>query len=42
MNLTDVQTVGSLVEEMETEDNEEITESEEIQQGLGRRVIGQY
>lgn len=36
----DVQTVGSLVEEMETEDNEEITESEEIQQGLGRRVIG--
>lgn len=36
----DVQTVRSLVEEMETESNEEITESEQVQQGLGKRVIG--
>ena len=42
MNLTDVQTVRSLVEEMETESNEESTESEEVQQGLGKRVIGKY
>ena len=42
VNLTDVQTVRSLVEEMETESNEEITESEEVQQGLGKRVIGKY
>ena len=42
VNLTDVQTVRSLVEEMETESNEESTESEEVQQGLGKRVIGKY
>ena len=42
VNLTDVQTVRSLVEEMETESNEEITESEQVQQGLGKRVIGKY
>lgn len=30
----------SLVEEMQTESNEEITESEEVQQGPGKRVIG--
>ena len=40
MNLTDVQTVRSLDEEMQTESNEEITESEEVQQGPGKRVIG--
>lgn len=42
VNLTDVHTVRSLVEEMETESNEEITESEEVQQGLGKRVLGKY
>lgn len=42
MNLTDVHTVRSLVEEMETESNEEITESEEVQQGLEKRVLGKY
>ena len=41
MTSTDVQTVRSLVEEMETENGEEITDSDEVQQGLGKRVIGQ-
>lgn len=36
----DVQTVRSLVEEMETENGEEMADSDQVQQGLGKRVIG--
>lgn len=38
----DVQTVKSLVEEMETNGSEdEAEEDEQIQQGIGKRVIGE-
>ena len=38
----DVQTVKSLVEEMETKGSEdEAEEDEQIQQGIGKRVIGE-
>jgi len=40
---SDVETVRSLVEEMETDSTDEkMTENDPVQQGIGKRVIGEF
>ena len=41
LRLADVETVRSLVEEMETDSRDDMTDNDPVEQGIGKRVIGE-